>query len=228
MRDYLFDAYGTLFDLGALLDPVRSRVGPDAGQVLAQWRTLQLEYAWLAALQRKYRDFEEITRDALIDALAYRGINESRLIDDVMVGFMSAKAFSDVSDVLRDLRAQGCRCAILSNGTARMLQAAVRSAGFDDKLDTVISVDPARTYKPDPSAYALGASWLAASTAEIGFVSSNWWDIVGAGHFGFHTIWLNRTGASWPAVGQNFDREIGSLRELSGPATAAVIVQQPA
>ena len=65
-------------------------------------------------------------------------------------------AFPEDRDVLQALKAKGVVTGILSNGDPEMLGIAVRSAGLEDLLDHVLSVDSVRKYKTHPDAYALG------------------------------------------------------------------------
>jgi len=94
---------------------------------------------------------------------------------------------------LRDLKARGDATAILSNGSPKMLAAAVETAGIGGHLDAVLSVDAIRLYKPRPEVYALVTERFKIAPGEAVFVSSNRWDVMGAAAFGFHTAWINRT-----------------------------------
>ena len=47
---YVFDAYGTLFDVHAAIGRFRSDAGPDADRMSDIWRTKQLEYTWTLTL----------------------------------------------------------------------------------------------------------------------------------------------------------------------------------
>jgi 2-haloacid dehalogenase len=82
--------------------------------------------------------------------------------------------------------------AILSNGSPRMLQAAVQSAGLDSLLDASLSVDDVGIYKPDARVYQMAVDRLGVKKQEICFLSSNGWDAKGAAHFGFKVAWINR------------------------------------
>src|SRR5207245_11351913 len=87
-------------------------------------------------------------------------------------------------------RPEGRPRAILSNGSPRMLEAAVRSSGLGRYLQHVISVDAARTYKPAPAVYALGPKQVGIPASELLFVSSNALDIAGASALGFRAAWI--------------------------------------
>ena len=47
---FVFDAYGTLFDVHAAIARHREAVGPDADAFSVLWRTKQLEYTWTNTL----------------------------------------------------------------------------------------------------------------------------------------------------------------------------------
>ena len=50
--------------------------------------------------------------------------------------------------------------------------------------------------------------------AEIGFVSSNFWDVCGAASFGFKSYWINRSGARPDELGQQPAATLSSLTDL--------------
>ncbi|RUW31744.1 HAD-IA family hydrolase, partial [Mesorhizobium sp. M1E.F.Ca.ET.041.01.1.1] len=62
---YVFDAYGTLFDVHAAVRRHAGEIGPD-GQLLSEiWRAKQLEYSWVRTLMGAYADFWQLTEQAL-------------------------------------------------------------------------------------------------------------------------------------------------------------------
>ena len=62
---FVFDAYGTLFDVHAAIGRHRAAVGPEADAFSALWRTKQLEYTWTHTLAGRYADFWSLTQAAL-------------------------------------------------------------------------------------------------------------------------------------------------------------------
>jgi 2-haloacid dehalogenase len=62
-------------------------------------------------------------------------------------------------------------------------------------LDEIISVDAIKVYKPSPRIYQLASQRLGVSAAEIGFVSSNSWDVAGATSAGLTAYWIQRAAA---------------------------------
>jgi 2-haloacid dehalogenase len=73
-----------------------------------------------------------------------------------------------------------------------MLAAAVDAAGIGGDLDAALSVDAVRMYKPRPEVYRLVTAHFSIAPADVTFVSSNRWDVMGATAFGFRAAWINR------------------------------------
>ena len=213
LKALVFDAYGTLFDVHSVIAECEA-LFPGKGASLSQlWRGKQLEYTWLRSLMGRYADFSAITAAALTTACNMLRLELSdsaarRLMDAYLV----LKAFPDVTDTLA--RLHGRKLAVLSNGSPVMLNAVVRHAGLDHVLDTVLSVDALRIYKPHPSVYAYAAERLQAPAGAIGFVSSNFWDVAGATSFGFRTFWINRAGAIPDALGYQPAAVLTKLSDL--------------
>ena len=69
-RHFVFDAYGTLFDVHAAIDRHRAAAGPDADRLSDLWRTKQLEFSWTLTLAGRYEPFWSLTERALDYALA--------------------------------------------------------------------------------------------------------------------------------------------------------------
>jgi 2-haloacid dehalogenase len=189
---YVFDAYGTLFDVHAAIARHRAAAGADADRFSEIWRTKQLEYTWTLTLAGHYVDFWTLTQRALDFAFARVPSVDRTLRPKLLDAYLALDAFPDARATLTDLKAKGARLAILTNGTPRMVTAAVEAAGIADLLDAVLSVDTARRYKPRPEVYELVTEALSVKPPDVAFVSSNRWDIMGAVSFGFDAFWINR------------------------------------
>jgi 2-haloacid dehalogenase len=124
-----------------------------------------------------------------------------------------------VPDALAQLKAGGRKLAILTNGSPDMIGPLVRNRGLEATFDAVLSVDELRIYKPAPEVYRLAVDRLAVPAPEIGFVSSNCWDAIGAKSFGFTVYWINRTGAPVDRMGFAPDALLGGLGELPARLT---------
>jgi 2-haloacid dehalogenase len=213
VKAYVFDAYGTLFDVHSVQDRCEELFPGQGAQLTILWRTKQLEYTWLRTLMGRYEDFGQITRDALVFACRRLNLSHSPdQIDRLMHAYRTLRPFPDTAKAL-DILA-GTPCAILSNGSPEMLRSAVLSAGFESKLRLVLSVDAVKVYKPHPAAYQLAVSGLGVEANKIVFVSANGWDVAGAKAFGFQACWLNRSNAPVEALDVWPDRIIHSALEL--------------
>jgi 2-haloacid dehalogenase len=116
--------------------------------------------------------------------------------------------------VLAALKAKGATLAILSNGDPDMLAEAVRAAKLEGILDDVLSVASVGVFKPSPAVYRLVTDRYRCQPQDISFQSSNRWDIAGAKAFGFHCVWVNRTGAPDEYPEMKPDRVARDLRAL--------------
>jgi 2-haloacid dehalogenase len=212
IRGYVFDAYGTLFDVHSVVEAGRALTA-DPLALSTLWRQKQLEYTWLRSLMGRYEDFWAVTEAALRYSVRRLGLAASETqLATLMDAYNRLACFPDVRDGLARL-ADRPR-AILSNGAPRMLAAAVASAGLSGALDHVISVDRVRIYKPAPAVYALGPETLGLPAGDLLFVSSNAWDVAGAKAFGYRVAWCNRAGAPEEELGVRADYVVRELREL--------------
>jgi len=206
----VFDAYGTLFDVysvGALAETLYPGQG---AAIAALWRDKQIEYTRLIALSdgtaaggsRYYQSFWDLTRASLRYVLARLALPGSAGQEDaLMAQYARLAPFPESLEVLRRLREQGYATAILSNGSAAMLDTLVAAAGMTHLLDRVLSVEAVRTFKTAPASYALVGQAFALAPHEVLFLSSNAWDALGATWFGFRTLWVNRQNLPFETIG---------------------------
>ena len=221
VRVCVFDAYGTLFDFAAAARSCRDVLGEATESLTAIWRDKQLQYTWLRAAQGRHADFWHVTGDALDFALETLGIAKPQLRERLMHLYLTLETFPEVPDVLRQLKRAGLQTAILSNGSPKMLSAAVRGANLEGLLDAVLSVEEAGVYKPHPRVYQLAVDRLAVPAHSIAFQSSNAWDACAASAFGMQVVWCNRYGQRSERLPGAPDREVTSLAELPALVGAA-------
>jgi 2-haloacid dehalogenase len=212
-RAFLFDAYGTLFDVHTVVEAGRA-VTNDPQALSALWRQKQLEYTWLRSLMDRYVDFWTVTQAALSFAIRRLRLRPSPgQVEALMEAYLSLATFPEVKAALAGLAP--VPLGILSNGSPRMLEAAVRSAGLDGVFQHVISVDEVRVFKPSPRVYELGPRAFGLPAREILFVSSNAWDIAGAATFGYRTCWCNRLGVPMDDLEATPDHEVERLDQIA-------------
>jgi len=218
-RVFVFDAYGTLFDVHAAIARHRDAAGPEADRFSEVWRAKQLEYAWMLSAAGHYVDFWTLTERALDYAFARVPSVDRALRATLLDAYFKLDAFPDARAALKALRVNGLKTAILSNGNPRMLDGAVTAAGIGSDLDAVLSVDTIRIYKPQPAVYALVTDTFKIAPTDVVFVSSNRWDVMGATGFGFRCVWVNR--ANLPDEYPEFS-PANVVRDLSALATLAL------
>jgi 2-haloacid dehalogenase len=217
VKVFAFDAYGTLFDVFSVT-ALCEQLFPGKGTALAQlWRAKQLQYSLLRSLMGRHKDFWQLTEDGLDYASKSLKLDltpEKR--KRLMEAYLSLAAFPDVKPGLEALKKQGLQLAILSNGEPKMLESAAKSAGIYDLLDKIISVEEIKIFKPSPRVYNLAPERMKVGNAELGFVSSNSWDINGAASAGLITFWIQRSAGEPPEVlGFTADQVVSAITDLA-------------
>jgi 2-haloacid dehalogenase len=195
MRHFVFDAYGTLFDVHAAASKYASDIGPHWERLSQIWRTKHLEYTWIHAATGRHTAFQLLAERSLDTAAAATGGLSGDLKAKLLAAYRTLSAYPEVATVLASLRARGATTSILTNGDPDMIADAIAAAGLGALLDHVITVHEAGVFKPHAAVYALATKRLNTAPAEISFQSSNRWDAAAAHVFGFKTVWINRTGA---------------------------------
>jgi 2-haloacid dehalogenase len=212
MRALVFDAYGTLFDVTSVTAACRA-VSNEPEAFVALWRAKQLEYAFLRSLCGRYKDFWQITREAL--RYTCKRYNREVTVDQeqqLMEAWLHLQPFPEVKDALSKLKA--VPRLVLSNGTPAMLSTLLGNTGLQAEFDAVLSVDTVKIYKPAPQVYDLAARHLGCAPHEIVFLSSNGFDVAGAKMFGFTVCWVNRSGAVLDELDVSPDATVRTLAEL--------------
>lgn len=207
---FLFDAYGTLFDVYSIAQLLETYFPQRGAQLAVALRDKQIDYTRLTTTSNDgahYQPFDVLTRTAFSHVCKVAGLDLSASHSDaVMQQYMSLTAFDDAYATLKGLKQRHVTTGILSNGTPAMLAAATQSAGLTQVLDHLLSVHTLKPpqYKTAPRAYSMGTSTLGLEAKDIVFVSSNAWDVLGATWFGYHTVWVNRQPASnpWDSLGE--------------------------
>lgn len=190
---FVFDAYGTLFDVHAAIAKFNAEAGPDGARMSEIWRSKQLEYSWTLTLAGHYTEFWTLTERALDYALARVPTVSKALKPKLLEAYFTLDAFPDARAALRELKRKGNKTAILSNGSPNMLRGAVDAGGIGTDLDAVLSVDSVKMFKPRPEVYRLVTDYFHCAPADVTFVSSNRWDVMAGVSVGFRGLWVNRS-----------------------------------
>jgi 2-haloacid dehalogenase len=163
---------------------------------------------------QRHTDFASCTAAALDFAMASLELEDSELRRTLLDAYLALDAYPEVPGVLERLRHAGLRLAILSNGTPSMIESAVGSAGLAGLFDVCLSVEACGIYKPDPRVYRLVTDQFSVEPADVGFLSSNAWDVAGARAFGFRVVWINRASQPDEYALRGAVPELTSLQEL--------------
>lgn len=213
---FVFDAYGTLFDVHSAAARLKDEIGPAWERISQTWRVKQLEYSWIHAETGCPATFWALTERSLDYAIAVSGGAPAGMRQRLLAAYRELSAYPEVASVLAGLRANGARLAILSNGDPDMLAAAIRSAGLEGAFDAVLSVAQAGVFKPSRKVYQLATSQFSVPAAAISFQSSNRWDIAGAKAFGMRTVWVNRSSLPDEYPDMPADQVVDNLAALIG------------
>jgi 2-haloacid dehalogenase len=210
----VFDAYGTLFDVHAAVAAHDAAIGEHAAAFSQTWRAKQLEYSWIHSLAGRFSPFWTLTERALDYAMERYGIDDDALRTNLLAAYRHIPPFADVVACLTRLRVLGVKLAILTNANRDMVDTAVSQAGLAPLLGDVISAEDVARFKTDPAVYQLACDRLHMPPSRVAFVSSNAWDVAGAGAFGLACIWLRRH--ALPREYQDFPMKavIGGLDDL--------------
>ena len=211
----VFDAYGTLLKVNSDLSDVSPTQKKQSEDIQKLWRSKQLEYTWLSSLMGKFEGFNKVTNDALTYAFNYYGIDNEHLKQSILAIFEKPVAFFDAKTFLEACKNQNIETAILSNGEPDMLKRSVSNAGIEQEIDHILSASQVGVFKPSPKVYQLATLQFRCKPEAITFFSSNPWDIAGAAHFGFKTIWINRNELPFEELGVQPHMVCGKFEDLN-------------
>ena len=195
MKLIVFDVYGTLLDVYSISTKC-DEFAPGKGFAISKtWRMKQIDYTRLRSMhgKTKYKSFWKLTYDSLDYALKESDVILSEGQKKIlMTEYSELKTFPENLGVLDYMKSKGYKLAVLSNANMLMLDTALKASGILDFLDCVISADELQLYKINPRVYELIQKYNNVELNDILFVSSNFWDITGAGWCGLRTFWVNR------------------------------------
>jgi 2-haloacid dehalogenase len=188
-----FDVYGTLIDPFRMEDHLRPLFGDQARDATELWRGKQLEYSFRRALMKKYENFDVCTEQAL--RFVSRQFNvplEEETLRNLLEQYLRLPAYADVPEALEQLESRGFKIVACSNGTEQAVRGLLERAGVLARFNAIVSVDPIRTFKPEPAVYEHLATQARAKKGMVCLISSNPFDVIGAKACGLRTAWVQR------------------------------------
>ena len=214
IRAVLFDAF-PIFDPRPVFALAKETFPAEGDALVDLWRTKQFEYTWLRTVAGRYRNFWDVTRDALRYSARARKLDLSPADEDRLMGaYLNLKPWPEVPAALHKLKDAGIRLAFLSNFTREMLQANIRNSGLEGLFNPILSTDQAGAFKPEPHAYRLGLDAFGLPREEVLFAAFAAWDAAGAKSFGYPTFWVNRLNQPVEELGYAADATGASLTDL--------------
>tara|TARA_Y100001970_G_C13619524_1_gene548767 strand:- start:34 stop:537 length:504 start_codon:yes stop_codon:yes gene_type:complete len=139
----------------------------------------------------KHEDFWQITCDSLDKSMQVFNIDKE-MRNELLGLYKNLSIFPEVKKVLNNLNEKDFKLAILSNGTPSLLNELVKSNNLDNIFDDIFSIEEVGIYKPHFKVYDIPIKKYNILKDEVLFLSSNTWDVSGAGNYGYNTIWVNR------------------------------------
>jgi len=208
-----FDAYGTCFDINSAAKNLAKEIGKDWLGFSTTWRTVQLEYTWLRSLMKKHEDFWRVTEDSLDFAMESHKIDK-KFRSKLLELYKKLNSYPELVMCLKHLKEKNVKTCILSNGSPSLLDELTVHAKVKELFDDLISIEDVGIYKPHPKVYELVTKKYNCKPEEVCFLSSNTWDIVGGGTFGYQSIWVDRFGKTFDKLGYQPKFKIKDLSEL--------------
>ena len=128
--------------------------------------------------------------------------------------YKNLSAFPEVKETLNKLKEKNYKLAILSNGTPDLLNQLVNSNDLENIFDDIFSIEEVKIFKPDSKVYDIPVRKYNLQKNEIVFLSSNTWDISGAGNYGYNSVWVNRNNNIFDNLDYKPIHKIKSLVQL--------------
>ncbi|MGP3944138.1 haloacid dehalogenase type II [Streptomyces sp. 6N106] len=214
----VFDVLGTLVDEPAgiragIHELVPSLDGSRAHELLSLWQQ------HIDREQRRVLDGDRpyLTSDAL-DQEAARLIADAAGVDDpaaVAALALSGRRLPPWPDTVAGLARLAERFPLigLSNASRTALLGLNAHAGL--RWHQAVSVEEARTYKPDPAVYQLAVTVSGRPPERLLMVAAHAWDLRGAQRLGLRTAYVARPVGDPPAASDRFDLHADGLADLA-------------
>ena len=196
---FIFDAYGTLFDVNAAARNYSKKTADNDfvnvwDKVSKLWREKQIAYTWYYNSIGYKTNFWKVTEDALDYSLEFYNLkNTKNLKNNLLKLYKELDIFPEVLEVIKNLKSNGYSTAILSNGTMEMLNNAASSSKITSYLDVILSAEKFGLFKPNKKIYNMVLEYFSCDKKDVIFISSNGWDAAGGSAFGFSSLWINRS-----------------------------------
>jgi 2-haloacid dehalogenase len=162
----------------------------------------------------RHKDFWQVTEDSLDKSMKAFKI-DSLMRNELLDLYKILSTFSEVPEVLKNLKERNYKLGILSNGTPSLLNELVNSNNLNNIFDDIFSIEEVGIYKPDSKVYDIPIKKYQIQKNEVAFLSANTWDVSGGGNYGYNSIWVNRGNDIFDNLDYFPKNEIKNLKQLT-------------
>lgn len=208
-----FDAF-PVFDPRPVAKVVQEQFPEEGKKIVEVWQAKQFAYTWLRTSGEQYKNFYEVTEEALVYAAktAKVDLTESKK-KKIMEEYLRLQPWPDAVAALQKLKDKKYKITFLSNFTENMLKSSLKSSKLEGLFSPLLlSTDLVKAFKPSPKAYNMAIEHFGVKKKDILFVAFAPWDAAGAKWFGYQTFWVNRLnvpkeelGVDVDGIGKNLD-----------------------
>jgi 2-haloacid dehalogenase len=185
----LFNVVGTLFSL----EPLQKKLRPAA---LEAWFERLLHSATALTLAGQFEPFAELAESTLQTTIAKLDLKTNP--KDVLEALKNLPPYPDAGAAFDRLERAGVLIGTLTNSGENQARKLLESAGLDDRVAEIVSVEEVELYKPHPAVYRHAAERLGVESRRITLIAAHAWDVVGAKQAGLDAIWVDRLEREWP------------------------------
>jgi 2-haloacid dehalogenase len=185
-----FDCYGTLIDWRTGMEQALASIAePDSARRLFEGYHRH-EHALQQA--RPIKPYRTVLTEGLRAAAQDAGIGLAEESASVLADTLPTwPAFGETETVLRRLRADGWRLAVLSNVDNTMIEQTLKLIGVP--VDVVITSEDVGSYKPDPGHFLALQDRTGADAGSWVHVACSWFhDVVPTSALGVRSVFVNR------------------------------------
>ncbi|MDX2313290.1 MAG: haloacid dehalogenase type II [Gammaproteobacteria bacterium] len=215
----LFDTWGTLVDNYSISDVIEPYVfeSHTANKISEDWRFQHKWAMFYLTLCDNFVPHPGLNEACLRWALEYNGVElPEEAIKDINAQYHKLRAYPDVVGALKSLKEQGLTLKIIANPTKKMIEDHSKFAGTFEYIDEIISSgEEAQAFKPSPKVYELGIERAGCAKEDILWVTSHFWEAVGARRQGLNVAWTNRARQPKLQIGVEPTYTTRNLQELA-------------
>ena len=188
-RAVLFDVLGTLFTF----EPLQKKLRPAA---LEAWLGRLLHSATSLTLAGRYAPFTDLAESTLRTTVAKLALKQDAAA--ILATLSELPPDPDADAAFDRLERAGLLIGVLTNGDERLTRALLNSAGLEERVAEIVSVEEVELYKPHPATYRHAAERLGVEPKRVTLIAAHAWDVVGAKEAGLDAVWIDRLEHEWP------------------------------